>query len=142
VSEAAAGAAWTGPIPRPTRHSRPFWEAAAEHRLVIQRSKKTGRYVFYPRAVSPFGADDILEWVEVSGLGTVHAFSIARTATAAHLADRVPYVIAVVELEEGPHMTANIVGCDPESVTIGMAVEAAYEDIAPGVSLVQFRPAR
>jgi uncharacterized OB-fold protein len=121
--------------------SRPFWDAAREHRLLIQRSRKTGKYVFYPRSVSPYGADDVLEWTQVSGRGRVHAFSIARTATAAHLADRLPYVIAVVELEEGAHLTANIVGCEPEAVRLGMAVEAVWEDVSPEVSLVQFRPA-
>ena len=97
--------------------------------------------MFYPRSVSPFGADDALEWTEVSGHGHVHAFSIARTPTAAHLADRVPYVIAVVALDEGARLTANIVECSPEDVYEGMAVEAVYEDISPELALVQFRPA-
>lgn len=138
---AAAASTWTGPIPRPSTVSQPFWEGAREHRLVLQRSRNTGQYVFYPRAVSPFGADDTLEWAEVSGRGRVHAFSIARTPTAPHLVDQVPYVVAVVELDEGPHMTANIVDCLPEEVRTGMPVEAVYEDISEEITLVQFRPA-
>ena len=136
-----AAAAWTGPIPRPSAVSQPFWDGAKDHRLVIQRSRKTGAYVFYPRAVSPFGADDTLEWVEVSGRGRVHASAIARTPTAAHLGAEGPYVIAIVQLDEGPHMTANIVDCAPESVQPGMPVEAAFVDISDEITLVQFRPA-
>jgi uncharacterized OB-fold protein len=62
---------YSKPLPRPRGASRPFWDAAREHRLLIQRSQKTGLHVFYPRVVSPFGANDVLEWVEVSGRGTV-----------------------------------------------------------------------
>lgn len=135
-----SGEDWDGPIPRPSTVSRPFWEAAKERRLLIQRSRKTGNYVFYPRAVSPYGADDELEWAEVSGRGTVHAFALAREPTARHLSSSVPYVIAVVELAEGPHMTANIVNCEAGDVVQGMPVRAEYVDISPDITLVQFRP--
>jgi len=136
-----ATSAWAGPIPRPSAVSQPYWDGAKQHRLVIQRSQKTGAYVFYPRAVSPFGADDTLEWVEVSGRGHVHACAIARTPTAAHLGVDGPYVIAIVQLEEGPHMTANIIDCDPETIHPGTPVEAAYIPITEEITLVQFRPA-
>lgn len=131
--------AWMGPLPRPTPVSRPFWEAARQRRLLIQRSCKTGRYVFYPRAVSPFGTDDELAWTEVSGRGHVHAFAIAREATAPHLAAQVPYVIAIIELDEGPHLTANIVGEGAEDVEVGSRVRAEFIDIAPDLTLVQFQ---
>jgi uncharacterized OB-fold protein len=78
--------------------------------------------------------------VQVSGRGTVFTFTVARRATHPGLADRVPYVIAVVELEEGPKLTTNIVGVDPDAVTIGLCVEVVFEDLE-GVTLVNFRPA-
>jgi hypothetical protein len=133
--------AYTRPLPEENPVTAPFWQAAREHRLLLQRSKKTGRYVFYPRAVSPFGANDELEWVEASGRGAVYTFTIARRPTAPQWAAEVPYVIAIVELEEGVHMTANIVECDPETVRIGLPVEACFVDVTPTVTLVQFRPA-
>jgi uncharacterized protein len=142
MSEQATSATpYLKPLPEPTEVSRPFWEAAREHRLLIQRSKKTGRFVFYPRAVSPFGAGDTLEWVEVSGRGTVYSFTVARRATAPQWAEDGAYVIAIVRLAEGPHITANIIGCSPEAVSIGMSVVAEYQDVTPEVTLVQFRPA-
>lgn len=128
------------PLPESTPASQPFWDAAKEHRLVLQRSKKTGKYVYYPRAVSPWGPGDELEWSEVSGRGKVFSFTIARRPTAPQWANDAPYVIAIVELDEGPRMTANIIGCAPEDVRIGMLVVASFEDVTPEVTLVQFRP--
>jgi uncharacterized OB-fold protein len=132
---------YTKPLPEPTEVSRPFWQAAKEHRLLIQRSVKTGKYVFYPRAVSPFGAGDELEWVEAAGRGTVYSFTVARRPTAPQWAADGPYVIAIVELEEGVHMTANIVDCAPEDVRVGMPVVVTYQDVTLEVTLPQFRPA-
>ncbi len=139
MSEPAAP--YTRPLPEPAGATQPFWDAARQHRLVIQRSKNTGQYVFYPRNVSPFGAGDELEWVEVSGRGTVYSYTIARRPTAPQWADAGPYAIAIVELLEGPHLTANVVDCDPNDVKIGMPVVATYQDVTPEVTLVQFRPA-
>ena len=136
----AAFTPYDKPLPEPTAVSQPFWDAAKEHRLVLQRSKKTGKFVYYPRSVSPFGPNDELEWQEVSGRGRVYAYTVARRPTAPQWANDGPYVIAIVELEEGPHLTANILGCAPDEVRIGMAVMASFEDVTAEVTLVQFRP--
>jgi uncharacterized OB-fold protein len=140
-SASQPSAAYAKPLPEPTEISRPFWEAARGHRLLIQRSTKTGKYVFYPRAVSPFGTDDELEWVEVPGRGTVYSFTVARRPTAPQWAGDEPYVIAIVELDEGVHMTANILECEPDAVRIGMPVEVTFQDVSDEISLPQFRPA-
>lgn len=129
------------PLPTPTAVSQPFWDAAREHRLLIQRSKRTGKHVFYPRLVSPYGPVDELEWVQASGRGTVYSFTVARRPTAPQWADDGPYVIAIVELEEGARMTSNIVECDPGAVHIGMPVTAVFDDVTSAVTLVKFRPA-
>ena len=133
-------ASYTKPLPEPGTVSKPFWEGAREHRLMLQRSKKTGKYVFYPRVVSPFAVKDELEWVEASGRGTVYSYTVARRPTGPQWSEDGPYVIAIVELAEGARMTANIIDCDVESVRIGMQVVAAYVDVTPEVTLVQFRP--
>lgn len=131
---------YTKPLPAITNISRPFWEAAREHRLLIQRSKKTGKAVFYPRATSPYGPKDELEWIEASGKGTVYSYTVARRPTAPQWAGDVPYVIAIVELEEGARMTTNIVNCDPDAVRVGMAVRVVFDDVTPDVTLVKFEP--
>jgi len=136
-----ADSAYIKPLPEPGPVTQLFWDAAREGRLCIQRSKNTGKYVFYPRAVSPFGPNDELEWADVSGRGTVYSYTVARRPTAPQWANEGPLIIAIVELEEGPRMTANILGCAPEDVAIGMAVTASFEAVTPEVTLVQFRPA-
>ena len=129
------------PLPQPTPISQPFWDAANERRLSIQRCVACERYVFYPRPLCPHCGGAELVWTDVSGRGSLYSYTIARRPTMrAFLAD-VPYVIAIVELEEGPRMTTHIVDCEPEAVTIGMAVEATFEDVTDEVALVKFRPA-
>jgi len=129
-----------GPLPRMSSVSQPFWDGARRHRLVLQKSRATGTFLFYPRIVSPVSPNDTLDWVEVSGHGTVVGMTIVRTANDPYLAGQTPYVIAVVELDEGVRMTTNIVGCDLESVHVGMKVVASYDDVTPDVTLVKFRP--
>jgi uncharacterized OB-fold protein len=128
------------PLPEMSPAGRPFWDAAREHRFLLQRSKKTGKHIFFPRDVSPFGPDDTLDWVEASGKGTVFSYTIARRPTAPQWAGEEPYIIAIVELAEGPHMTTNIVECAPAQVRIGMPVEVVFDDVTPEVTLVKFRP--
>lgn len=130
----------TRPLPRPTELSRPYWDAARRHELKVQRCTRCGLHIFYPRFnCTRCGARE-LEWIRASGTGSVYTYTVARRPTHAAFADRVPYVIAVVELDEGPRMTTNIVGCAPDDVRIGMRVEASFEDVNDEISLVMFRP--
>ena len=137
----ADGTDYRKPLPEPSEVSRPFWDGLRERRLRLQRSRETGNYVFYPRATSPWGADDSLEWVDTSGRGFVYTFTVAQRPTAPQWEGETPYVIAIVELDEGPRLTTNIVGCAPEDVHIGLDVEAVYAEVTPEVTLLHFRPA-
>ena len=128
-------------LPNPSPISRPFWEATKEHRLSIQRCLSCRKHVFYPRTLCPHCGAGALEWVDVSGNATLYSYTIARRATAAPWAADVPYVIAIVELEEGVRMTTNIVGCPVEDVRIGMALVPEFQDVNEKITLVMFRPA-
>jgi uncharacterized OB-fold protein len=128
------------PLPQPSAVTQPFWDGARRHELWIQRCQACGTHLFYPRRLCTTCGSADLDWVEASGRGSVFTYTIARRATHPAFADRVPYVIAVVELEEGPKLTTNIVGVDPDDVRIDMPVVVTYED-ADDVSLVNFRPA-
>ena len=130
-----------GPLPEPTPTTKPFWDAAHKHVLSIQRCQGCGVHIFYPRPACPECGSVELEWKEVSGRGTLYSFTIARRPTARDFADKVPYAIAIVELEEGPHIATNVVGCDPETLRIGQPLEAVFEDVSDEISLVHFRPA-
>ena len=126
-------------LPRPSSVTRPFWDAARRHELVLQWCATCAEHVFYPRSTCPRCGSGALTWRRSAGLGTIHTFTVARRATHRAFADRVPYVIAIVELEEGPHLTTEIVGVDPDAVRIGARVAVEFED-HDEVSVPVFRP--
>jgi len=129
------------PLPRPTAASLPFWEAAKRHELQIQRCSSCGAHIFYPREVCPECLSSDLNWMKVSGKGTVYSYTIAQAPTHPAFAEDIPYVIAIVELAEGPRLTTNITGCQPEEVRVGMPVVATFDDVTLEMTLVKFRPA-
>jgi len=129
------------PLPRPSAVSMPFWQAAKRHELHIQRCGSCGAYVFYPREVCAECLSSDLSWVKVSGKGTVYSYTIAQAPTHPAFAEDVPYIVAIVELTEGPHITTNITGCKPDAVRIGMPVIATFDEVTPDMTLVKFRPA-
>jgi uncharacterized OB-fold protein len=127
------------PLPKPSPTSRPFWEAAKRHELKIQRCGACNKYVYYPRDRCPHCFADKLAWERVSGRGKVYSYTIVRRASARSFADG-PYVLAIVQLEEGPRLTTNIVG-PPEKVRVEMPVEVFFDDVTPEHTLVKFKPA-
>ncbi len=128
------------PMPRPTPLSQPFWDAAARQELVIQRCDRCGTHLFYPRHNCGSCGSRVLSWVPSSGRGTLFTYTIARRPTHPAFAERVPYVIAVVELDEGPRMTTNLVDCPLEDVSIGMPLEVTFSELQDGLRLPFFRP--
>ena len=131
------------PLPRPINPelTRPFWEAAKRHELVMPRCKTCDHVYFYPRSECPHCLSNDQEWVKVTGRGRLHSFTIIRQpANAAFTAD-VPYVYAVVQLAEGPRMISNIVECDLEDLRVDMPLEAVYDEVTPEWTLVKFKPA-
>ena len=103
--------AYQKPLPQPGAITAPFWRAAKEHRLSIQRCTACLGHIFYPRAICPHCGGADLTWVDASGRGTVYSYTVARRATMYPFTADVPYVIAIVELAEGPRMTTSVVGC-------------------------------
>lgn len=130
------------PIPPVNADSKPYWEAAAEERLVLQRCAGCGAHRFPPSRICPKCHDDDGAWVEVSGRGRIASFTVMRRAPTPAFAARVPYVLALIDLEEGPRMMANIVGEDALEAAIGDGVEVCFEARGPdGFKLPQFRRA-
>lgn len=124
------------PVPNPT--SEPFFQAAREGKISLQRCPRDGLF-FYPRSRCPRCLGDDWRWEVVSGHGSLHAFTVDRVGHDPALAREVPFAIAVVELEEGPRMTARIVDCELDDLEVGMPLEAVFEAIED-VTLVRFRP--
>lgn len=127
------------PLPRVTPLARPLFEAAAEGRFVIPRCPRDG-FFYYPRSRCPSCLGDDWSWQEASGEGRVHAFTVDRVGHDPGQRERLPLVVAAIELAEGPRLTANVLDCDPERVTVGMPVRVVFEAV-DGVTLIQFRPA-
>lgn len=136
-------AEYSKPLPRPLNPelTRPFWEAAKRHELVMPRCKTCDQLFFYPRSECPNCLGSDLEWVGVSGRGRLHSFTIINQPANAAFRDDVPYVYAVIQLIEGPRMISNLVECDVESVSVDMPVEAVFDDVTPEWTLVKFKPA-
>ena len=115
-----------------------YWEAVADHRLEIQRCDRCGRFVFYPRALCPHCHGDRLTWTEVGGHGTLYTFTVSRRAATPGLAERVPYVVALVDLDEGARMMSTVATDDVDSVRIGEPVTVAFEDLPDDTCLPYF----
>lgn len=129
-------------LPTPSPTSEPYWKAAKNHEFIIQRCSRCKKYVFYPRSLCPYCLSHDVKWVKGSGKGTVYSWTAVYRATDPNFNEPVPYIYAIVELAEGPHMATNIVKCKPEQCKIGMPVEVAFHDVTPEVTLVKFQPAK
>jgi uncharacterized OB-fold protein len=127
-------------LPTPDETTDAFWAAAGEGRLLIKSCPACGQYHAYPRPFCPHCWSDAVEWVEASGRATLYTFSIVRQNELPPFRDWLPYVAAVVDLEEGPRMMTNIVDCAVEDVQIGMALEFTTRP-ADDVAVPVFRPA-
>ena len=119
----------------------PYWEAAKQHKLLLQYCPDCAKHVFYPRLYCPHCDSDRLEWVEACGRGKVYSYTVVRNNAPSTFSADMPYVIAVVKLEEGVQMMTNIVGCSPEDVRIEMPVQVVFEKHSEEITLPKFKPA-
>ncbi|MBV8305292.1 MAG: Zn-ribbon domain-containing OB-fold protein [Acidimicrobiia bacterium] len=128
-------------VPTPDDESQPFWDAARDGRLLIKRCAACGRAHHYPRPFCPYCWSRDVIWEQAAGTGTVYTFSVVHRNDLPPFNERVPYVAAVVELDEGPRMMTNVVDCDVDDVTVGMPVEVTFRAIDDTVTVPVFRPA-
>ena len=128
------------PMPPPNPLTAGFWEAARRHELVVQRCG-CGRYRHYPQLLCPDCRSGNWSWAVVSGRGTVYTFTVTHRAFHPAWTDRVPFVVATVELEEGIRMVSDLPSEDTEEVRVGMPVEVFFDD-EESVTLPRFRLVR
>lgn len=127
------------PVPTPTVLSAPFWDGCLVGELRYQRCTGCGRAEFDPNRLCRGCGGDTLEWTVSAGRGTVYSHTeVVRPQTPAFTG---PYVVVIVELDEGYHMVSNMVGCAVSDVRIGLPVQVAFHDVADGVVLPYFTPA-
>jgi uncharacterized OB-fold protein len=115
------------PSPRPNADTRPFWEACNREELVYQYCPACDKIQFYPRACCILCRGNSLEWRKSAGLGSIYTFTINFRAPSPAFAQEVPYVIALVDLDEGFRMMLNVRDCNPDAVRIGQRVRIVYE---------------
>lgn len=129
-----AGQVSSIPAPSVTPETRPFWDAAAEGRLLIKACTACGQAHHYPRPICPFCGSDRTEWRAASGRGTIYSYSVMRRVP-------VPYAIAYVTLEDGVTLMTNIVDCDLDAIRIGQAVQVIFRPTEGGPPVPMFAPA-
>jgi uncharacterized OB-fold protein len=130
------------PAPVVTAESKEFWEATAQGTLLLPKCERCGTVFWYPRPIcGDCGSMDV-RYIKSCGRGTIYTFTVNRRGTGdvAAYKNIGTFVLAYVELEEGPRMLTNIVECDPDAVRIGQAVEVVFHDTGAGNALPRFRP--
>lgn len=129
------------PAPLPEPEAAEYWAAARQGRLVVQRCQECGHHQLYARHRCLVCRGPV-SWVTASGRGTVYSYTVIRQQHARPFREWIPYVVALVDLEEGPRLMTNVVGCDPDDVHVGMAVRAGRFDIvSEEAGIVLFEPA-
>lgn len=114
------------PVPVIDPGSAPYWTALDQQRLLLKRCGACGKAHFYPRELCPYCYADDLVWFEASGLGAIYSFTVCHRSAGPAFAADVPYVVALVDLAEGPRMMTRIIG-DPAAVAIGRTVKVRFE---------------
>jgi uncharacterized OB-fold protein len=127
------------PAPVINPETAAFWAATARGELLVPRCNGCGEHYWYPRVLCPFCHSTDTALVPASGRGIVYSCTVVRKAGGEYAA-ATPYVLAFVELEEGPRLMTNVVTHDPDSVRIGDRVSVVFDDTGAGCSLPRFRP--
>ena len=129
------------PVPAPDQLTQPFWEAANSGKLVIQRCAQCSRYFHPPRGLCPDCLSSELRFEPASGRGIVYSYTVTHDARHVAFAEIQPYAVVIVELEEQPGLVllSNMYGDDIERLRPGLPVEVAFEEVAAGWRIPQFR---
>jgi uncharacterized OB-fold protein len=112
----------------------PYFDAAAQGKLLVKKCNDCDEYHHYPRPFCPFCFSEKVEWVEAKGTGEIYTYSVTRRG------GPVPYCIGYVTLDEGPKMMTNIVDCDLDSVKVGQKVKVVFKKTENGFSVPMFTP--
>ncbi len=128
------------PLPRVNSDNRPFWEGCREHELRFQQCKDCHHVRWPPSVLCPQCHGTEINWLTARGTGRVYTFTVYHQAFHPGFANELPYTVAVVAMDEGPHLLTNIVDCPPDKVECDMPVEVTWKDVNEEISLPKFRP--
>lgn len=126
------------PLPVVDEDSQAFWEATLRGDLLLKHCSACRHYHFFPRAICPHCHSDAVNWARSTGRGAIYSFTVARRPAGPAFKDDVPYVVALVQLDEGPRIMTRIIA-SPEAVRIGMPVEVTFQAASDEISLPYFK---
>jgi len=132
-------------VPEPDAFTRSYWQAAARGHLLLRRCAACDRAHHYPREFCPHCWSEAVTWEQATGRATLYTWSTVHRNDLPPFGARVPYVAAVVDLEEGPRMMTEVVGCEEGALRVGMGLEVGFRAVGEGAEEVMvpvFRPAR
>jgi uncharacterized OB-fold protein len=125
------------PTPRPTPTEQPFYDACAQHQLILQHCQSCEHVLFYPRTHCDQCHSEQLEWRAASGHGSIASYTVVRRGVSADF--EAPYVIALIDLAEGPRMMSQIIETEPEALAMGLQVKVDFAAWSEGITLPVFR---
>lgn len=126
--------------PVPNAETQAFWDGCKQGQFLLQRCASCGAHRHPPGPICSRCLSDRFEWIPARGTGTVYSFTVVREQRAPGWSELVPYVLTVVELDEGPHVLTNVIDVAPENVRIGMPVEVTFAALGDSIALPVFRP--
>ena len=130
------------PLPAITDLTRPFWTAAKHGKLVLQKCQKCATFNFHPKPWCIECGSRDLKWTDAKPFGTVYSYTVSYSVAMNYPgweAD-LPLILCLVDLDDGARMYAQVTGCKPEDIAIGMRLEVHFEDISDEAGIPKFRP--
>ncbi len=127
--------------PADNPETKAYWDGTREKKLMLQVCATTGKYQYPPRAASIHDLGAPVEWKQAAGTGTVYAASVHYVPGNKFMRDKVPYVVALIELDEGVRVMSNVINCPPDDVHVGMKVTVTWQPLPDGRALPMFEPA-
>ncbi len=129
------------PIPEADEESRPFYEGARRHELMLMRCRNCHAWRLPSRPRCPDCWSTDTDWAQASGHGVLHSFGIMHQKLHPAFADQTPYQFAVVELDEGPRIFSQVVGVSGQDLRVDMPLQVLFDDVADDATIVRFTPA-
>ena len=125
------------PVPHPTSTEQPFYDACARRELKLQHCQSCGHVLFYPRTHCDACQSERLFWQSASGAGNIATYTVVRRGVSADF--EAPYIIALIDLAEGPRMMSQIIDADPDRLAVGLAVTVDFAAWSEDITLPVFR---
>jgi hypothetical protein len=128
------------PLPHPDPATAPYWAGASKGEFTLPQCETCERFHFYPRALCPHCGSQAIRWSASPGRGSVYSVTVVHRAPSPAFESMVPYAVAVVALDEGPHLMSNIINCNAADVSIGQRVQVTFLEMADDIALPAFEP--